>query len=108
MTVLLISLFPVNPVYARSRLTPDVKKVLCLLVMPLDLEKYRPYVDHFDLSDAQKAELIQTVWSMMESFVDQAFGTHPVQQCEYDTEKIVQDSPGILDSKGITEEGPKL
>ncbi|QLH40629.1 MAG: hypothetical protein HWD60_19165 [Defluviicoccus sp.] len=49
-------------------------------VMPPDLEKYRPYVDGFDLSEAQKAELIHSVWAIMESFADRAFGLHPVQR----------------------------
>ena len=48
--------------------------------MPLDLDKYRPYVDGFDLSEAQKDELIHTLWTIMEAFADQAFGLHPAQQ----------------------------
>lgn len=42
--------------------------------MSPDYEKYRPYVAHFDLSDAEKDELIHSVWLIMESFVDRAFG----------------------------------
>lgn len=44
-----------------------------------ELEKYRPYVDGFDLTEAQKAELIHTLWTIMEAFADQAFGLHPAQ-----------------------------
>ena len=47
--------------------------------MPADLEKYRRYLDGYDLDEAQKAEFIHTVWAIMESFVDRAFGLHPVQ-----------------------------
>ena len=47
--------------------------------MPADLEKYRHYVEGFDLSEAEKTELIHTVWAIMESFVDRAFGLDPVQ-----------------------------
>lgn len=50
--------------------------------MQPDLEKYRPYVDRYDLTEEQKVELIHTVWTIMESFVDSAFGTHPVQLCQ--------------------------
>ena len=49
--------------------------------MPLDIEKYRLYVSQFDLSEQEQTELIQTVWTILESFVDQAFGRHPHQQC---------------------------
>lgn len=45
-----------------------------------DVEKYRRYVDHFDISEKDKVELIHTVWRIMESFVDRAFGLDPVQQ----------------------------
>ncbi len=48
--------------------------------MPIDLNKYRDYVDDFDLTEDQKTELIQTVASIIQSFADQAFGFHPVQQ----------------------------
>lgn len=49
--------------------------------MPPDINKYRKYVDDFDLTEEQKKELLKTVWSIMEDFVDKAFGRHPVQQC---------------------------
>ena len=47
--------------------------------MPLDIEKYRHYVAGFDLSPQQQAELIRTVWTVLENFVDQAYGRHPHQ-----------------------------
>lgn len=42
--------------------------------MKPDIEKYRHFVDRFDLTEKQKAELIQTIWRIMESFADRAFG----------------------------------
>lgn len=48
--------------------------------MTPDIEKYRKYVSHFDCSEEYKEELIHTVWQIMESFVDRAFGIDPVQQ----------------------------
>ena len=53
--------------------------------MPADIEKYRKYVDRFDITEAQKVELIHTLWSIMESFVDRAFGVHPAQLCRKET-----------------------
>ena len=47
--------------------------------MPVDLEKYRPYLDGHDMTDEQKDECIRAVWKIMESFADQAWGLHPVQ-----------------------------
>ena len=49
--------------------------------MPPDPERYRNHVDHFDLTDMEKNELIHTVYSIMESFADRAFGVDPVQLC---------------------------
>lgn len=49
--------------------------------MPLDIEKYRHFVSGYDLSEQEQTELIKTVWTILESFVDQAFGRHPHQQC---------------------------
>ena len=53
--------------------------MLCAMAVP-DIDKYRRHVEGFDLSDDQKAELIHTVWAIMESFVDRAFGIDSVQQ----------------------------
>lgn len=47
--------------------------------MKLDVEKYMPYVEEFDLTDDQKRELIQTIWNMMEGFIDLAFEQDPTQ-----------------------------
>jgi len=49
--------------------------------MPLDIEKYRHYVSQFDLTEQEQTELIQTVWAILESFVNQAFDRPPLQQC---------------------------
>ncbi len=61
-----------------------------------DLQKYLPYVEAFDLTEAQKAELIHSVWSLMEGFVDRAFGDDPVQLCL--AEQASLDSNGAEDA----------
>lgn len=45
-----------------------------------DLREYLAFLDDSNLSEAQKIELLQTLWSIMSAFVDLAFGTDPVQQ----------------------------
>ena len=54
-----------------------------------DYEKYRPLLGDFDLTDAQKDDLLITMWSIMDSFIDRKFGNDPVQQvtCRQDFEK---------------------
>jgi hypothetical protein len=56
--------------------------------MSLDLEKFRQYVDHCDLTDEQKIEVLRDLWSIMESFVDEAWGLCPTQQFANDNEQI--------------------
>lgn len=46
-----------------------------------DLARYRRHVEHFDLPEAKKDELLRTIWRHMKSFVDRAFGDDPVQHC---------------------------
>lgn len=45
--------------------------------MTPDMDKYLAMVEDYDLSDAEKRELILAVWSIMEAFVDRAFGMDP-------------------------------
>lgn len=49
-------------------------------VPPLDVGKYRPYLDDFDITEEQKAEIIRILWNMMISFVDLGFGQESVQR----------------------------
>ena len=68
--------------------------------MALDIEKYRHYVAEFDLSPEEQAELIRNVWTVLESFVDQAYGRHPHQHCRRNLEfKDLQDPIDLLESK---------
>jgi hypothetical protein len=48
---------------------------------PLNVEKYRKYVDHFDLTEERKVELLQTLWSIMYAFVQVGFGVDSIQRC---------------------------
>jgi hypothetical protein len=45
-----------------------------------DLREYLAFLDDTNLTEAQKIELLRTLWSIMSAFVDLAFGTDPVQQ----------------------------
>lgn len=38
------------------------------------------HLDHLNLTEEQKIELIRNVWHIAENFVDRAFGLHPSQQ----------------------------
>ncbi len=70
--------------------------------MKPDIEKYRKYVDQFDLTEDHKIELIHIVWRFWESCIDREFGDDPVQHClELKAKKDGQDSAIVLNSKPI-------
>lgn len=68
--------------------------------MTPDIEKYRDYVDRFDLTENQKVELIHTLWRVMESFVDRAFETDPAQLAGSNGRRgFAAESPKLIDLK---------
>lgn len=48
--------------------------------LPFDAQTYWHYLDGLDISDEQRAALLETLWNIMSTFVDIAFGLDPVQQ----------------------------
>ena len=71
--------------------------------MKPDIEKYRRYVDKFDLPESDKVELIESLWIFMGKFVDQAFGVNPDQQAIAErTVKCASASPPVLELKAET------
>ncbi|MEM8750719.1 MAG: hypothetical protein AAGF28_10475 [Pseudomonadota bacterium] len=47
--------------------------------LELDIEYYQSFLDDVDISDDKKQELIETLWSIVVSFVDLGFDIHPLQ-----------------------------
>jgi len=47
-----------------------------------DVEKYRPFLEDENISEEDKAELLQAVWNIVLSFVKLGYGVHPVQQAK--------------------------
>jgi hypothetical protein len=48
--------------------------------LTLDVALYQHYLDGSDLTNAEKNELLETLWSIICEFVRLGFGVHPVQQ----------------------------
>jgi hypothetical protein len=53
----------------------------------VDLTQFRQYVDHCDLSEEQKTALLEDLWSIVQSFVDEAWGLCPVQYLANDNQQ---------------------
>ncbi len=66
----------------------------------IDWELYGEYLEEADLTDDQKREFIETLWSIMVSFVDLGFGIHPLQHACGQIDLIpTPDSAVMLESK---------
>ena len=49
----------------------------------IDAKRFEPYLDDPDLTQAEREELLETIYAIVLSFVDLGFGIHPIQQaCE--------------------------
>lgn len=57
-------------------------------MLTIDYELYGKALDNCDLSDEQKRAFIETLWSVIVSFVDLGFGVHPLQQAVQGCEQI--------------------
>ena len=73
--------------------------------MPVDLEKYRPYLDGFDMTEKQKDEYLELVWQIVGSFVDVAWGVHPVQLAMEARKKDRGGSPDRKRRRGRSRKG---
>lgn len=71
--------------------------------MPLEIEKYMPFMEGLELPHAQKEDFLRVVWGLMESCVDQAFGMHPVQQAKSEAQTSRLHAPSrAVDSNHIS------
>lgn len=57
------------------------------LTLTIDWELYAHHLEHSDLSDNEKEKLIQTLWSIVVSFVDLGFGIAPSQTALSESER---------------------
>ncbi|GEM_PF-1387200 len=60
-------------------LTANELDIKTPIVPKLDIKKYQPHIEEFDLTDEEQRNLLETLWSIMTSFVDIGFGVDVVQ-----------------------------
>lgn len=53
-------------------------KPLQASVLPFDADKYLEHVEDFEMTEAQKAEFLRTLWDIMSTFVRLGFGVESV------------------------------
>ncbi|MEO0384155.1 MAG: hypothetical protein AAF234_11455 [Pseudomonadota bacterium] len=54
--------------------------------LEIDYDLYMKMLEDSEWNDDQKREFIETMWSIIVSFVDLGFGNHPVQQANGDVD----------------------
>ena len=80
----------------KKKTTPSQSTALMI-----DWNMYEKYLEGSELSEVKKRELLETLWSIITSFVDLGFDVHPVQQvCGKDAKKDGLPPP---DSKAVIE-----
>jgi hypothetical protein len=57
----------------------------------LDVSEYLPELDGFDMTEAQKIEMLETLWAIMRSFVELGFRT---EICGQFLENLTEDPEG--------------
>ena len=70
--------------------------------MQCDASRYASFVDSFDITPERKVELIRIVWTMMQSFVDRAFGDAPEQNILGKTREPITACPPDGLGSGLT------
>ena len=74
--------------------------------LTVDVEKYQSYLDGSGMSDAEKEEFLQALWSIIVSFIELGFGVHPLQEvCGKTPEIEGQGAKAAFD--GVSSEQPE-
>jgi hypothetical protein len=47
--------------------------------LEIDLERYQTFIDDNELSEKEKADFVNALWTVIVAFVDLGYGVHPVQ-----------------------------
>ena len=71
----------VNEHWVSAQQQPMVEPPKC------DVDKYRDHIKDFDLSEAERVELLKTIWLIMAAFVDLGFGVDSIQILSSSDEK---------------------
>ena len=48
--------------------------------LTVDVEKYQAFLDGSDMTEVQKEEFLQALWTIIVNFVDLGFEVHPAQE----------------------------
>lgn len=91
-----------------TSIPPDFNPETAPPTLSIDWEAYLLFFEDDDIPDEQKQELIETLWSIVVSFVDLGFGVHPVQQvCGKDISLAEMPASDVINSSNTTSKNKK-
>lgn len=64
----------------------------------LDTDQYMHFMEEFDMTDAQKREVIEIVWRIMEQFADRAWGMDTKGESNSIIDKFLEDKKPLSKS----------
>ncbi|MCB2014876.1 MAG: hypothetical protein KDE67_08265 [Sphingobium sp.] len=70
---------PTNPIHEHDP-TSSPEATNDKLTIQFDAREYAHFLADLDLTEAQKLEYIETLWTIVLHFIDMGFGIHPIQQ----------------------------
>jgi len=75
-------------------------------ILEVDVDRFQSALDEADMSDEEKAEYLQIIWSVVLEFVDLGYGIHPINSViRDDPEQPVQSFAKV--AKGSPPRSPK-
>ncbi len=69
-----------HPMKKAKTSAPESASTQQKLAIQFDAQDFVHFLGESDLTEAQKLEYVQTVWTIVLQFVDMGFGLHPIQQ----------------------------
>lgn len=70
--------------------------------LTLDVALYEGYLEDSDLTEDQRRDFLEALWSILVGFVDLGFGVHPLQQaglnCEQNADFLAIDAADVVSS----------
>lgn len=73
----------------------------------IDVERYQHMLDSADLTEAQKREILEALWSIIVTVVELGFGVHPLQEVCGKPDNLSEEwraaQPDALDCKDSSE-----
>ena len=89
----------------KQEIAEPIKDSVQFPALTIDWDLYGHYLENSDLSDDQKREFIETLWSIVVGFVDLGFGIHPLQRsCGQNDEMPILDCADVV---GLIDQQPK-